>query len=398
MQSQNLPVTIIALVLLLPWPIFLLTSPMMFGGPGATNQLSIVVTVMLVLYYPVGVFLFLWLMKWSFFSISSIKLSLISFSIITALLVAIGYFGIFINIVNGIKGSGYSVTSKHVYHDGNILEHADPGSFTAIVGDIKGGNSHRIEYAKDAAGVYYRGSLIAGADVESFHQFKEPDRDYSEYWIDKQRVYRRGAVVENADPYSFHRLGPYFMADKKHVYYDGKLIYNAKATGSTILNGVILKSDNKVFFKNEEIVDADHDSFEYLADYYSKDNKRIYQNKTPILPNANAKTFTLVNDKGRVTYGVDNQYVYIMQGVGVEKRLESLHPDTVQFLGEDYIMDRGTIYYVDSSEEKMSSLAVDTATFNVTGLNWEAQTDAKDKNNLYFHGKIVSAIGTTGSK
>ena len=67
MQSQNLPVTIIALVLLLPWPIFLLISPMMFGGPGATNQLSIVVTVMLVLYYPVGVFLFLWLMKWSFF-------------------------------------------------------------------------------------------------------------------------------------------------------------------------------------------------------------------------------------------------------------------------------------------------------------------------------------------
>ncbi len=230
-----------------------------------------------------------------FFSVSSIKLSLISFSVITALLVAIGYFGIFINIVNGIKGSGYSVTSKHVY-------------------------------------------------------------------------------------------------------YDGKLIYNAKATGSTILNGVILKSDNKVFFKNEEIVDADHDSFEYLADYYSKDNKRIYQNKTPILPNANAKTFTLVNDKGRVTYGVDNQYVYIMQGVGVEKRLESFHPDTVQFLVEDYIMDRGTIYYVDSSEEKMSSLAVDTATFNVTGFNWEAQTDAKDKNNLYFHGKIVSAIGTTGGK
>ena len=92
-------------------------------------------------------------------------------------------------------------------------------------------------------------------------------------------------------------------------------------------------------------------------------------------------------------YGIDAQHVYVIPDGLKERRLDILHPDTVRFLGEDYVIDKGKVYFVNYLDGLVSEVDADPATFEVTEFDDKNKANAKDKNNFYLRGKVVSTGG-----
>lgn len=78
--------------LLLFWPLVLFTSVMMFDAPGSTESLSTMITVILVVAYPIYIFSIYHFMNTKFFGLSALLcLKIISVIVLLAMSV-FGYF------------------------------------------------------------------------------------------------------------------------------------------------------------------------------------------------------------------------------------------------------------------------------------------------------------------
>lgn len=110
------------------------------------------------------------------------------------------------------------------------------------------------------------GLKIKGVDINSFIVFTDTDEDYAK---DKNAVYYLGKKIKSADTNTFIIVGgknTYYGMDKNYIYYYGKpLSY------------------------------IDVDSWEFIADGYSKDKRTVFYEDT-ILDDANPLTF-MIYDK-----------------------------------------------------------------------------------------------------
>ncbi|MEO6975333.1 MAG: DKNYY domain-containing protein, partial [Gallionella sp.] len=157
---QTLLNIVITFVLMF-WPIMLMMSPMMFDAPGSQNDKGNIAILMLVLCYPIFLFVLLWLFGGRYFGVSGLKFAFISAVVIAIAFSVFGYFGIAFNLYKGISNTSYSVADNKVYFNGKPIKDADSQSFRAL--DDKQNNFVASDYALDKHYLYCNGKIVEGA-------------------------------------------------------------------------------------------------------------------------------------------------------------------------------------------------------------------------------------------
>jgi hypothetical protein len=116
----------------------------------------------------------------------------------------------------------YAIDAERAYYEGRQVHGADPISFIPIE---NGRFTHK--YARDKNNIYYKDTLISGADLDSFkilwQQAYEGCIKGLYYSKDKDRVYFKHQLVEEADPEAFETFFGFYAKDKNGVYKNGVL-------------------------------------------------------------------------------------------------------------------------------------------------------------------------------
>jgi hypothetical protein len=157
---------------------------------------------------------------------------------------------------------GYQKKNGTVLYFGEPLLHSCAETFQAVTCNFK----IRDYYARDHAHVFYRDTLVRGADPATFEVISQwyardcrtgyfygkaiPNShgpcfqmvaDY--YARDHKRVFFHGRWLKSADPMHFQAVGMNYFTDQRHVYYDGKAIKDADATSFLLIGGDHLATD-----------------------------------------------------------------------------------------------------------------------------------------------------------
>ena len=325
-------------------------------------------------------------------------------------------------------GDYYAKDNKYVYFYGKKLKDVLPEGFEAV----------KENYVKDSKNVYKIETEITdsipissdnkintkkisldGLDVKTFRAL-ENSKDVTsiDYFVDKNNIYyayENLEKIQGADKNSFEVLGNYIAKDKNNVYYKGKKMENVDSKSFKNFGNFIGKDKNRVFYitGNEDIKDADAESFEIMGDtYYFRDKNNIfvikYSNDFPDgqgfikLPNIDRNSFITLSEE----IGKDKNGVYY-----IDEKINGINPNKVKVIekiGQDnYILQSENNYYLtfnsnsdlydrknDKIEaKKINNLNIDFSTFKYFGIF----DYYKDKNSFYYHSdndfkKIKSGI------
>jgi len=328
----------------------------------------------------------------------------------------------------GLIGDYYAKDNKNVYLYGKKLKDVLPEGFEIV----------KENYVKDSKNVYKIEAEITdsipissdnkintkkisldGLDVKTFRAL-ENDKDVTsiDYFVDKNNIYyayENLEKIQGADKNSFEVLGNYIAKDKNNVYYKGRKMENVDSASIKTFGNFIGKDKNRVFYitGNEDIKDADAESFEIMGDtYYFRDKNNIfvikYSNDFPDgegfikLPNIDRNSFITLSEE----IGKDKNGVYY-----IDEKINGINPNKVKVIekiGQDnYILQSGNNYYLtfnsnkdlydrknDKIEaKKINNLNIDFSTFKYFGI----LSYYKDKNSFYYHSdndlkKIKSGI------
>ncbi|WP_026749650.1 DKNYY domain-containing protein [Leptotrichia trevisanii] len=325
-------------------------------------------------------------------------------------------------------GDYYAKDNKYVYFYGKKLKDVLPEGFETV----------KENYVKDSKNVYKIEAEITdsipissdnkintkkisldGLDVKTFRAL-ENSKDVTsiDYFVDKNNIYYAYEDLEKiqgADKNSFEVLGNYIAKDKNNVYYNGKKMENVDSKSFKNFGNFIGKDKNRVFYitGNEDIKDADAESFEIMGDTrYFRDKNNIfvikYSNDFPDgegfikLPNIDRNSFITLSEE----FGKDKNGIYY-----IGEKINGINPNNVRVIEEmgqdNYILQSGNNYYLtfnsnkdlydrknDKIEvKKINNLNIDFSTFKYFGIfNYY-----KDKNSFYYHSdndfkKIKSGI------
>ncbi|BBM44679.1 DKNYY domain-containing protein [Leptotrichia trevisanii] len=325
-------------------------------------------------------------------------------------------------------GDYYAKDNKYVYFYGKKLKDVLPEGFETV----------KENYVKDSKNVYKIEAEITdsipissdnkintkkisldGLDVKTFRAL-ENSKDVTsiDYFVDKNNIYYAYEDLEKiqgADKNSFEVLGNYIAKDKNNVYYNGKKMENVDSKSFKNFGNFIGKDKNRVFYitGNEDIKDADAESFEIMGDTrYFRDKNNIfvikYSNDFPDgegfikLPNIDRNSFIALSEE----FGKDKNGIYY-----IGEKINGINPNNIRVIEEmgqdNYILQSENNYYLtfnsnsdlydrknDKIEaKKINNLNIDFSTFKYFGiLNYY-----KDKNSFYYHSdndfkKIKSGI------
>ena len=312
-------------------------------------------------------------------------------------------------------GDYYAKDNKYVYFYGKKLKDVLPEGFETV----------KENYVKDSKNVYKIEAEITdsipissdnkintkkisldGLDVKTFRAL-ENSKDVTsiDYFVDKNNIYyayENLEKIQGADKNSFEVLGYYIAKDKNNVYYNGKKMENVDSKSFKNFGNFIGKDKNRVFYitGNEDIKDADAESFEIMGDtYYFRDKNNIfvikYSNDFPDgqgfikLPNIDRNSFITLSEE----FGKDKNGIYY-----IGEKINGINPNNVRVIEEmgqdNYILQSENNYYLtfnsnsdlydrknDKIEaKKINNLNIDFSTFKYFGiLNYY-----KDKNSFYY--------------
>ena len=312
-------------------------------------------------------------------------------------------------------GDYYAKDNKYVYLFGKKLKDVSPKGFEIL----------KENYVKDSKNVYKIETEITdsipissdnkintkkisldGLDVKTFRAL-ENSKDVTsiDYFVDKNNIYyayENLEKIQGADKNSFEVLGYYIAKDKNNVYYNGKKMENVDSTSFKNFGNFIGKDKNRVFYitGNEDIKDADAESFEIMGDTcYFRDKNNIfvikYSNDFPDgqgfikLPNIDRNSFITLSEE----IGKDKNGIYY-----IGEKINGINPNNVRVIEEmgqdNYILQSENNYYLtfnsnsdlydrknDKIEaKKINNLNIDFSTFKYFGiLNYY-----KDKNSFYY--------------
>ena len=312
-------------------------------------------------------------------------------------------------------GDYYAKDNKYVYFYGKKLKDVLPEGFETV----------KENYVKDSKNVYKIEAEITdsipissdnkintkkisldGLDVKTFRAL-ENSKDVTsiDYFVDKNNIYYAYEDLEKiqgADKNSFEVLGYYIAKDKNNVYYNGKKMENVDSKSFKNFGNFIGKDKNRVFYitGNEDIKDADAESFEIMGDTrYFRDKNNIfvikYSNDFPDgegfikLPNIDRNSFITLSEE----FGKDKNGIYY-----IGEKINGINPNNIRVIEEmgqdNYILQSENNYYLtfnsnsdlydrknDKIEaKKINNLNIDFSTFKYFGiLNYY-----KDKNSFYY--------------
>lgn len=184
---------------------------------------------------------------------------------------------------------------------------------------------------------------------------------------------------------------PYYIQNKKYVYFGCKKIENSDPSTFKILSLFFAKDKNNVYISNMwdyttykiNIVDAN--SFEVLNKNFVKDKNNVYyfvDGGINIVKNAKPKNFHLLNE----IYAKDDSSIYCYTDSLKDKRIKEADLSTFKVLeipndkNSRYSKDKNNVYYY----EKVLKEA-DSSTFSIISTQY-----TKDINNCYSYGNIVN--------
>ena len=342
--------------MLMFWPILLMMSPMMFDAPGSENNKSHATSMMLILCYPIGLFILLWMFGGSYFGFSGFKLVVISSVIVVSAFSVFGYFGMLLNLNKGIANSGYSVVEKNAYYNGKLLKDADGETFNTLDAE------HRMsasEYAMDKKSLYYYGKIVAGARVEPLTK-KVISMDV--YWLSSEQVIYNGKILPDANP--------------------------AEIAGFEGFSGWVYSINEGRYLVYSYAVPlpaVDQITFTPLNDFIAKDKHHVYEKHNLILKDADAMTFELFENHD---FARDKNQLYYMS-TKEPFAVEGVAPDSFEILLRGYVKDKNSVYHVVQYERLEKIEQADVATFEATQYDDINKSEARDVKHYYYDGVIV---------
>ncbi|MDH5408837.1 MAG: DKNYY domain-containing protein [Gammaproteobacteria bacterium] len=354
---MQLAINIIVTVIISPWFLLFMMSPMMFDAPGSENDKSHIISTMLLLCYPIGVFVLLKLFGWQYFGVNSTKLIIVSAVVIMLGFFMFGYVNILSNAMKGVANSGYSVANGKVYYDARPIDEADSQSFTLFEED---NNFHRAKYARDTRHLYYEGKKIEG--VEDVEIERLGDR-YNDYWKNNSQIIYDGEILKGARPEYFSIFNDYDSWSQSDNP-DGCIVYHFGKALSTV----------------------DKSSFKVLNQFLAKDKDNIYERTTKILSEADAATFSLYGDDH--AFGKDKDHVYYLS-TKTPFVVEGADVASFKHLERGYAQDKDSVYHILQYQTVEKIQQADATTFETTRYDEKTKSEARDKNYYYYDGKIV---------
>lgn len=177
----------------------------------------------------------------------------------------------------------YAADDKCVYYENNILEGADPKSFTILEGEY--------HYAKDKNRVYYKAYGSPIRDLTALRHKNMEEGLWNAFHTDGKTVYNPKLLPMplGTDFATIYRVEPYrvWYADKTHVYYENRLLPEAnprtfKVFSAHYISEVEVSSNNKsstysyddshVYYRDSLMLGVDIPSFICGEDFVSSES------------------------------------------------------------------------------------------------------------------------------
>jgi hypothetical protein len=195
----------------------------------------------------------------------------------------------------------YAKDINNVYYNGKLVIGANSSSVTWVTSEFDSDNANSGYLISDGK-VFCYGEMIEGADPESFSYLLGAyamDKDYLYYYIDVKiprksiptkmpnandryirhgnQVLYNGEVISN-EASDFKIISDEYSIDASHVYSHGEIVEGMVSDGFTVISPYYRKDKNQVYYFNTPIPESDKNTFEILNDNISKDKKNIYYN------------------------------------------------------------------------------------------------------------------------
>lgn len=266
--------------------------------------------------------------------------------------------------------SGYLISNNKVFCYGEVIEGADPKSFSYLHGvyaidkkylyhyvDVKiprRANPTLIPNANDAylrhgEQVLYNGEVIS-SEANSFEIISD------EYSIDAFHVYSHGGIVEGMLPDGFTVISPYYRKDKNQAYYFNMPILESDSATFKVLNDTVAK-DHKNIYYNGHVVD--NISVEEVSRYDAGELKKSWKWKSLHLSSARV-ILVPADDVESIT---NDFYAYNNEVYGRNNKLADVKPEDVIVLDQDekkFVRIDSQIFYYG-----MVIMGADAATFSI---------------------------------
>lgn len=274
----------------------------------------------------------------------------------------------------------YAKDIHNIYYNGRPVAGANPSSVTHVTSELKKDSANSGYLISDGK-VFCYGELIEGADPSTFSYLLGSyamDKDYLYYYIDikiprqvtpttmpnanasyirhGEQVIFQGKVISN-EAGRFSIINDEYAVDALHVYSHGEIVEGMVSDGFTVISPYYRKDKNQVYYFNTAIPESDSATFEVLNDVISKDQKNLYYNgyiidnkKPSEVSRSNAdelekiwKWKTLHLDAARVIVvpsddieDITNDfYAYNNEVYGRNKKLVDIKPKDIIVLNQD---------------------------------------------------------------
>ena len=204
------------------WPMVLVVSVIGMGGPGASNNMSLMVQLMILNSYPIWIFAVLSYTGTAFWGLNSNYFLIGTTTAFLLFNAGIIYFCY--NLIIGIKNEGYSVANGTVYYNAKAIPESDSTSFAHIFDQL----------AYDKHRFYSRGQPldVPAAEPSSFRIVE----DF--YYRDADQVfyvpYSRIELVEGADPETFEVIYEITDDTTDHVKSDARDAHSRYYNGEKV--------------------------------------------------------------------------------------------------------------------------------------------------------------------
>ncbi|MFW6211547.1 MAG: DKNYY domain-containing protein [Spirochaetota bacterium] len=130
-----------------------------------------------------------------------------------------------------------------------------------------------------------------------------------DYAADSKRVYHHGSAGPE-DPESFEWLAEGYTKDNNAVYCYGRLVSGADPATATVLSMHYLRDRRAVYHLEHEVSGATPESFTLLDGFYGREGKSIYGHGE-VLAAADASTFRVIpSEREELHYAADATHVF----------------------------------------------------------------------------------------
>lgn len=195
----------------------------------------------------------------------------------------------------------YAKDINNIYYDGKPVAGANPNSVALVTSELPEDSANSGYLISDGK-VFCYGEIIEGADPASFSYLLGSyamDKDYLYYYIDikiprkatptaipnanagyirhGEQVIFHGVVISD-EANDFKIISDEYAVDASHVYSHGEIVEGMVPDGFTVISPYYRKDKNQAYYFNTPIPESDSDTFKVLNDAISKDQKNLYYN------------------------------------------------------------------------------------------------------------------------